>query len=202
MRRLHWSSWLVVGAMDCGGGDGELGDGVGSASETDDPSSGPISGPHESGSDGSESGSASTTADDSGTGDTTGNDTTEPATWTPVLQLSSHAVLEADDGGALVASCTVLHDGLPYDGDFTAELSVTPMRGVTLGEQITFDEFGTHEIGCAIEVEGEMLVVSTEIAVLDEAIDPVLAQLGEGLAGVEAGLFAVLDADMEDDAVL
>jgi hypothetical protein len=206
---MTWMQWregigclTVTTAIACGGtaADGST---IGHGSETSE-QTGPSSGATEGGSDASSGGSGS--ADTSGSiddsGASTGGDTLEPASWQAVLQLSSFAVLEADDGGALTASCTVLHDGLPYDGDFTAELTVTPMRGVTIGEQITFAEFGTHELACAIEVEGEMLGASAEIAVLDEAIDPVLAQLGEGIAGVEAGIFAVLDADMEDDAVL
>lgn len=147
-------------------------------------------------------GTGPTTADSSSSATETDGETTEPATWEAVLQLSSRVVLESDDGGGLVASCVVLNEGLPYDGDSTSTLSVMPMRGVTMGPTILFDEFGTYVLTCEVEVEGQMLSTSAEISVLNEAIEPALTGLGEGMSELETALHAVLDSDMEDDAVL
>ena len=142
--------------------------------------------------------------DDGGTtgADTTGADTVEPAEWQAVLELSSRVALEADDQGAITASCTVLHEGLPYDGEIAPTITVTPMRGGAAGDTIVFTDFGVYEVACEVEAEGELLTTSAEVSVLNEAIDPALAQLGDGLGRAERGLLAILDADGEDDAVL
>lgn len=140
--------------------------------------------------------------DDGTTADDSTGETVEPAEWEAVLELSSRVALEADDQGSITARCSVLHDGLPYDGEITPTITVTPSRGVAAGETILFTDFGVYEIACEVEAEGEVLTTSADVSVLNEAIDPALAQLGDGIGKAEHGLFAILDADGEDDAVL
>jgi hypothetical protein len=193
---------IVAGCGGSGGADSN--DSAGTDGGTDDTIGDP-SGPTEPGTDdtvGDASDAGTETAEDTTDPDTTSGETVEPAEWEAVLELSSRVVLEADDQGALTASCTVLHEGLPYDGDIAPTITVSPLRGVTMGETITFSEFDVYEVACEVAVEGEMLTATAEISVLNEAIDPSLAQLGAGLGQAQRGLLAILDADGEEDAVL
>ncbi len=206
--RRSWSCSFVVSSLvaACGGTSAtETGD-VGSADDDSaDGTAGDDDGPTGDGPDGTgdDDDDDGTDNDDGTTGaDTTGGGTVEPAEWRAVLELSSRVTLEADDQGSITAQCSVLHDGLPYDGEIAPTITVSPMRGVAAGETIVFTDFGVYEITCEVEAEGELLTTTADVSVLNEAIDPALAQLGDGLGKAERGLFAILDADGEDDAVL
>lgn len=113
---------------------------------------------------------------------------------------SSFAVLEDDDDGELTVRCLVTEDGAPYSG--TVDATVTVSDSMSRGDAYTFAEFGIVDVTCDVEVEGEMLSATVQVAVLNEAIDPQLAAIGAGLGRATAGLHDVIASDGLDDQVL
>ncbi|EYF01428.1 Hypothetical protein CAP_8359 [Chondromyces apiculatus DSM 436] len=112
-------------------------------------------------------------------------------------------MLEADDGGALTVSCRVLEDGEKVHDEIGTAITVSPDAGATNdGGTYTFANAGIWTVGCQAEVNGEVLTASQEIAVLNEAIDPAAARLGQGLSGVQAGLLGILAANEGEDQAL
>lgn len=120
-----------------------------------------------------------------------------------VILPSSRAVVEANDGGVLVANCGALEDGLPYDGAFTSSVTVAPEAGVTKNDKsITFTEAGIYTVTCQVEVDGQTVTAATEISVLNEAISPLVARAAAGVGGVNAGLHGLLAANGGSDQAL
>jgi len=118
---------------------------------------------------------------------------------TPQLSLevlAPRAVLEKDDKGKLTVECVVLLDGAPYAGETTAKVTIAPDTGVTkTGDEYEFDEYGIYTAKCEVSVEGKDLTASADIAVLNEAIDPKLAAIAQGVTGVSKGLIAIMASD-------
>jgi hypothetical protein len=105
---------------------------------------------------------------------------------------SSHAVVEADDGGKLTVACRVLQDGVPYPGAVTPTVSFSPSEGVSSENgSYSFAKFGAFKVLCSAEVEGQQLSAEADIAVLNEAIDPAIAKLGGGASKLQEALFAL-----------
>ena len=116
---------------------------------------------------------------------------------------SSRVVLETDDGGSLTVSCRVLQGQRPYDEPYTATVSVTPTDGVAEdGGTYSFAEAGVWSVGCEAEVGTETLTASVDVAVLNEAIDPLVAKVGEGMSGLRTVLLDLMAADGGDDQEL
>ncbi|NVB42489.1 hypothetical protein G6O69_31995 [Pseudenhygromyxa sp. WMMC2535] len=150
--------------------------------------------------DGSETDSA-----DAGTEGTDESGETDGVTEGLALALlpSSYLVLEADNEGALSASCALLEDGLPAAEQPAFSYALSPAEGVEeTAEGWAFPEFGTWNLSCSATVDGELLEVEGEIAVLDDAIDPRFATLGGGLGSSVIAALAVLAADGGDDQLL
>jgi hypothetical protein len=120
-----------------------------------------------------------------------------------VVLPSSRAVLEANDGGVLVAACGARKDGMPYGGAFTSTVTVAPDAGVTKnGETITFANAGIYTVSCQVEVDGQTVTAQTDISVLNEAIAPRVATAAQGVAGVGAGVHHLLAANGGSDQAL
>ncbi|WP_211365524.1 hypothetical protein [Polyangium fumosum] len=120
-----------------------------------------------------------------------------------IVMPSSHVVLEADNGGALAAGCGVQKDGVAYGGAFSSTVTVSPQAGVVESAgKYTFAEAGIFTVGCEVVVEGQTVTAETQVSVLNEAIAPVLAKAGAGLAGVQNGMHAVIAANGGSDQAL
>ncbi|UQA58349.1 hypothetical protein [Polyangium aurulentum] len=120
-----------------------------------------------------------------------------------VVLPSSRAVVEANDGGVLVAGCGAQKDGMPYGGAFTSTVTVSPDTGVTKnGNSITFAEAGIFTVSCQVQVEGQTVTAETDISVLNEAISPLVAKAAMGVSGVGAGLHRLLAANGGSDQAL
>ncbi len=110
--------------------------------------------------------------------------------------VAPRAVVEKDDEGKLKVECVVLSDGAPYAGEYTPKVTISPNTGVTqTGDEYEFDEYGIYTAKCEVSIEGKDLSASADIAVLNEAIDPKLAAVANGVAGVNKGLLAIMASD-------
>ncbi|KIG17825.1 BNR repeat domain protein [Enhygromyxa salina] len=176
---------------DDGGGDDALND----AGETGDGDGDPAG-------DGDGDGDGDPTGD--GDGDPTGDGDGDPATGLRVdLLLNSNVIREANNGGELTAACMLFEDGLPAAVQPAFEYDVTPVEGVIdSGNSWAFESFGTWTIGCSTQVDNQDLTSEREFAVLDDAIDSRLADVGAALGTSSSSLAAVLAADGGADQLL
>jgi len=220
MMELQSRAWLLgaVVLVACEGGSGTSGtDPTEGATDSDasatgtatDPSAGPATDPSAGPGDATDTAdtdSADATATDGATdsADTTaGSDTDGPAGLEVSVLPSSVAVLEADELGELTVECELREDGVPVTapGAFTVMLS--PNEGFSeAGGVYTFPDAALFDVTCATEVDGQALQATQTIAVLNEAIDPGVAELGAGMGTALEGISRVLAAHEQDDALL
>ncbi|MCA9700691.1 MAG: hypothetical protein KC431_24405, partial [Myxococcales bacterium] len=201
-----FASLILAG---CPGDDGSGDDADGTGSETAD-------GTDEATGDTGTSSDTGTTSDtgtsDTGTGDT-GTDTSDTGDTGTTggmgegLELrllpSSQVVLEENNGGVLAADCVLLEDGRPALVQPDTVIDISPADGATVvPEGWSFPAFGTWVLGCSAMVDGEALTAEREIAVLNDALDPRLAEVGGGLGSSVQAMTALLGANEQDDQQL
>ena len=196
MRGLHrWGVALLVSAC---GTSGTMADGSSSGGSASDSSSGGTTSAATDSS-GSSDSAGPTEAEGSSDG-TTGpmTDTDDPAGLEAHVLLSSVAVLEVDDLGALSVECVATEGGVPIVGE-SFSVSVAPMGGVSEDQGVyTFTDAGIYDVTCS----GAEVEATEHVAVLNEAIEPAMADIGLGMGQALHGIFAVLAADGRADDVL
>jgi len=179
---------------------------AGCSSESDDDGSGgssstsSTSGTGGDGGQGASSGSGGGGGSGGGAGGSGGS--TQAGTQMHVVP-SSRVVLEEDDGGGLTVECRVLEDGLPYAGTYSPTVTLAPTSGYTEDAgSYAFAEFGVWSVTCAAEVDGQTVASTIDVGVLNEAIDPRLAAIGEGISGTQRALIDIMAADGGADQLL
>lgn len=199
----------AVLAVACGGDDGSGSGGSGTqtdstASATEGSQTDPMSTDTADTADSVDTGSATgldTTA--SGSGSETEGETDGPMSSALEVLPSSVAVLEADEMGELTVECLLYEGGAPVAESGPSTVSLTPAKGWSeMGGVYTFPDAGLFDVTCEVEHEGALLQSTRTVAVLSEAIDPGLAELGAGLSQSSRGMFEVLAANEQDDELL
>ncbi|PRQ10086.1 hypothetical protein [Enhygromyxa salina] len=200
----------LLGPLACaddGGGDGALddagetgdGDGDGDGDPTGDGDGDPTGD-----GDGDPTGDGDGDPTGDGDGDPTGDGDGDPGVGMRVdLLLNSNVIREANNDGELTAACMLFENGLPAAVQPAFEYTVSPVDGVVdSGNSWAFESFGTWTIECSTQVDSQELSSEHELAVLNDAIDSRLADVGAALGTSGSSLAAVLAADGGDDQLL
>jgi len=205
--RWQTLAWCGLLASACGGDDGS-----GSGTQGSQTGSGTTSPSTETESNSGNTDNPATTEATGATGDSTDTSVdgtesegeTEGAGGLEVSVLaSSVAVLEDDEEGELRVECGLAEDGVPIASPGAFTVSILPLEGFSeVGGVYTFPDAGLFDVTCIIDYEGETLEGTRTIAVLNEAIDPGMAELGAGIGAAASGMLGIIASHEQDDQLL